>query len=188
MDTGPTGQWGQFSGCCGPLYQPCGGSWYCKAEGEMAHSKVAMRWVSFPSRPKKPSWKWIPIVSSPFLLALSLMVLVSWSDCILGELCWILSLKSREDGGGSFCKAGGLLRDQGLVLMTGGTLCASRSWCAGRLEELCRLVALELSCGWGQQSCGQGWAESMPRLMVSQRPGRLSWVQIPIGTAIAQSA
>lgn len=89
-DIGPTGQWDQFSGCFGPLYQPCGRPWYCKAKGEMAHSKVATRWVSFPSRPKKPSWKWIPIVSSHFLPALSLVVLVSWSDCILGELCWIL--------------------------------------------------------------------------------------------------
>ena len=149
LDTDPTGQWGQFSGCYGPLYQPCGGPWYRKAEGEMAHSKVATRWVSFPSRPKKPSWKWIPIVSSPFLPASSLMVLVSWSDCILGALCWILSLESREDEGGSFCKAGGLLQDQGLVLMTGGTLCASHSWCAERLEELCRLMALEL--GWAAE-------------------------------------
>lgn len=73
LDTGPPQ-------CCGPLYQPCGGPWCDRAEEEMAHSKVATRWVSFPSRPKKPSWKWIPIVSSPFLPALSLTVLISWSD------------------------------------------------------------------------------------------------------------
>lgn len=109
LDTGPPQ-------CRGPLYQPCGGPWCDRAEEEMAHSKVATRWVSFSSRPKKPSWKWIPIVSSPFLPALSLTVLVSWSDCILGELCWILRVY----------RAGRMGAAPSVSL---GVYCETRAWC-----------------------------------------------------------
>ena len=67
----------RFSGCHRPHCSSVGcpgavrGSLW--AGGERTCSKGVMRWVSFPSRPKKPSWKWIPIVSVPFLLALPLM-------------------------------------------------------------------------------------------------------------------
>lgn len=77
------------------------------AVGGMTHGKVVTTWVSFPSRPRKPSWKWIPIVSIPFLPALSLTVLYSRSGCILGKLCLTHIPRCRESRVASFVKAWG---------------------------------------------------------------------------------
>lgn len=62
---------------------------------------------------------------------------------------------------------------------------AGRGW---KMEEEGDLEASGPLSWGGQQRCGQVWSESRPRPIVSQRPDCLSWVQIPIGTAIAQSA
>lgn len=81
----------QFSGCHRPQHSTVGHPGAARmslwVEGCMAHGKVVTGWVSFPSRPRRPSWKWIPIVSVPFLPALSLIMHFSRSGCILGKLC-----------------------------------------------------------------------------------------------------
>lgn len=43
-------------------------------------------WVSFPSRPRKPSWKWTLTVSYPFLPVLFLIMYIVRSDNILFDI------------------------------------------------------------------------------------------------------
>lgn len=76
-----------------PVHSRC---WYCRytshgmklweSSGQARYSQVISIWVSFPSRPRKPSWKWTPIVSYPFLPVSPLTVYIVKSGHIMGKI------------------------------------------------------------------------------------------------------